>query len=203
MIASELWAEWADCLKGDLKANDAQFKGAAHEERLHGYINALGIVVDALKTLPGFDAEMLAFKDLAARLDGLASGQKSALLPVSRHKGGRPEYSTSDWITVGKAAAVVSFLIDRGTAEPNACEKVAKALRAYTVRGRRGDELSADTIREWRSMATRHDNNTEAPEAYRRTLSMLQEVTPAGLSTVQINRVLAATLKPFKSASPN
>jgi hypothetical protein len=208
MVARESqfsYPAWAEELSRELRELDISFHANRHrpEERMGAYLIALGKIALALKKLPGFDAEMLTLMDLAARLDGLASGQKSALLPIKSIKGGRPDYSTSDWITVGKAAAVVSFLIERGIQEPEACKRVAKALASYKVLGRRGEALTADTVREWRSATQRFDNKTEAPTVYQQTLDMLKKHTPAGVSPRQLNQALTSMLKPFKTPLPS
>lgn len=190
---------WAKELAANIDDLNQVFGGVRHNarQRYGAYLLALSMIDRALTALPGTSGGSSPIQDLARRLDGLAAGQKKALLPLSRPKGGRPDYSIFDWHTVGKAAAVVDFLVLREMSEDTACSQVADVLRSFKVKGRRGENVSASAVRDWRSGTGSYGDKTEARAVFLSTAHTLKPHLSATMSASQLRKLLKIVLRPF------
>lgn len=185
-----------------LAAIDAVFIANRHEprQRYGAYLCSLAEIANSLRSMPGFgDARLVTLEDLANRLAAMASGQKQALLPLAKEKGGRPEYSALEWSLVGRSAAVTELLMRRGFTEPEACKRVADVLHAYGIKGRRG-LITAKTIEEWRAGApTAMREQSQADFTF--YLQMFESLLPKDLTKTQLASKLRTLLRPFAASA--
>lgn len=190
---------WARLLAEEMRTLNSIFAAEQHDrgQRYGAYLIALSTIAGAMRDLPDFPHELLPLQDLARRLDALASGQKKALLPISRTNGGRPDYSTMDWNIVGRSAATVQILMDAGFAEDEACDLVAKTLRTFGVKGRRQESLTKATIRDWRSGVLEFGTKPKAQEDFESSLQTFKGINLASLNKAQLRKLLPTMLKPF------
>lgn len=190
-FAEVLLEDWGAVVSGQLAVLDRAFLAAPEEDRLYGYAAALAYVVNALKSYPGFDGGTVILDDLLLQLTDIMAGTP-ALRPVKRT--GRPKQGWRDAMTQGKAAAAVDFLMQHGESEPDACGVVAGALQRAGVKGRRGESVTAATVRDWRSRAAPYGDKEDALHI-RGGFEILARMVPAAdLSKGQLRRFVAAVI---------
>jgi hypothetical protein len=62
---------------------------------------------------------------------------------------GRPPHGWREGTREARTVAAVQWLREQGWEEIDACRCAAKALAKVGIKGRRGDDLSPDTVRGW------------------------------------------------------
>lgn len=181
-------SEWGSAISAELSAVDAAFIKANEENRLHGYVAALAYLLTALKRYPGFEGGTVTLDDLLLKLTDLTVG-KDALRPAARS--GAPPHGPRDFMIQGRAAAAVEYLMENGELERDACATIAKELTKRGVRGRRTASVSARTVREWRSQASKFGNKPDAYGTSQASLALLRDLKVAsGRSKAQLRKIL-------------
>lgn len=200
LLQWEEWEEWTKNLDRRLLDLDAAFEEFKEipSARIASYILAISSIRLALRERPEFTSSLAPLEDLARRLDALSAGQKSAL-DATPSKKGRPPRSTLDCSLVGRAAATVELLIKAEHTEPDANKLVAKVAKKQGYRGR-GKELSANTIRDWRSSVTGVGSNAETRSAFLDWLRMFRSLGLDRLEKRELRKMVPGMLSPFGAA---
>jgi len=182
--------QWGAVVSQQLAALDKAFLASEDEdERLHGYVAALGFLINSCKSFPGFEGGTAVLTDLLLKLDQVTKGTP-ALQPLKRS--GRPNQGWADAVVQGRACAGVDALVEWGDSEDAACKLVADALAKAGVRGRQGRPLSAGTVRDWRSRAAPYGDKEDA-KFIRDHVNVLRPLLSVeGLTVMQRRRVVSA-----------
>lgn len=183
-------SSWGAVVSGQLALLDQSFlKSEDEDERLHGYVAALGYLINVCKQFPGFEGGSVILDDLLLKLTDIVAGTP-ALQPV-KHSG-RARQGWREAIIQGKACAGVDLLIEYGDKEDAACKLIADALAKAGVRGRKGGPLPWATVRDWRSRAAPYGDKEDALLIRRNVHTLRELVAVKGLTTMQRRRVVCA-----------
>lgn len=172
-----------------LRGIDREFVKADISELVWGHVAALTSVMSLLKRLPGFDADLIALKDLLGRLEKLSVGQKKPIMALvdAAKTPGRAPASYLDHIREVRAVALVEAAMGRGWTEIDACKLVASELARIGVRGRRGNDVSDRTVRTWLSEKIKVND-----EAFRAVRALMAELLPADLTKSDMKKFARA-----------
>jgi len=175
-----------------MRGVDAAFATANPSELVWGHVAALTSVMSLMKKLPGFECEMVALRDLQARLERLTVGQKQPIMAIvdSIKTQGRAPASYSDHIREVRAIALVQALIDSRWSETEACDLVAGELARVGVKGRRGDPITSRAVQTW--FAEKIKGNDEA---FKSAMSNFAEFPLTSLSRSDLKKFARAFIE--------
>jgi hypothetical protein len=170
-----------------MRGIDGAFSSAPDGDKIWGHVAALTAAMQLLKRLPGFDCDLVALRDLQARLEKLTVGQKQPILKLidAIKTPGRAPESYTDHIRKARAVALVQFALDRGWSETDACTLVAKELARVGIKGRRGGAVSAGTVKTWRDSKIKGND-----PVYKIAMATFAEFAPAALSTSAMKKLV-------------
>ncbi len=175
-----LCAETARWMRGI----DHAFASASPSDVVFAHVAALVSAMRFLQRLPGFDCELVALRDLLARLDKLSVGQKQPIMAIVEavKTPGRAPASYLDHVKEVRAVALVHAAMARGWTEYDANGLVAGELARAGMRGRRGDTIKPRALKAWSEKIKATD------EVYRSAMSLFEQMLPQDIGRSDLKK---------------
>jgi len=174
-----------------MRAIDRAFLSANPGELIAGHVAALVGVMRLLQCLPGFECDLVALRDLLARLEKLSVGQKQPMMSVvdAIKTPGRPPASFLDGAQEARAVALVHAAISRGWTDSDARVLVANELARSGMRGRRGEQISARAVQAW------SEKIKSSNPIYRAAMKLFADLMPLSITKSAMRKFARAYIQ--------